>query len=105
MNKIIGLLFILGGVAGVAGVGVASAADEALEAVTANGDRVLLRPSGRWEYVDADKALVAKRVADEHPDNKGMRPAAQQGCLFGIGRCLMPGDKDYNRGTLNPAKR
>jgi hypothetical protein len=47
---------------------------------------------------------TAKVVADQYPENK-LRPMDAQGCLFGIGRCVMPGDKDYNRGTLNPAKR
>lgn len=37
-------------------------------------------------------------------ENQGCPPGSQGG-LFGIGRCVKPGDKDYNRGTLNPAKR
>jgi hypothetical protein len=77
---------------------------ETLEATTAAGEKVRLLPNGRWEYVDAQKAAVAKTVADQYPENK-LRPMDAQGCLFGIGRCIMPGDKDYNRGTLNPAKR
>ena len=63
-----------------------------------------LLPNGRWEYVDAQKAAAAKVVADQYPENR-LRPVEAQGCLFGVGRCVMPGDKDYNRGTLNPAKR
>jgi hypothetical protein len=54
--------------------------------------------------MDAQKAAAAKVVADQYPENK-LRPMDAQGCLFGIGRCIMPGDKDYNRGTLNPTKR
>lgn len=77
---------------------------EAIEATAAGGDRVRLLPNGRWEYVDAKKAAAAKVVADQYPENR-LRPADAQGCLFGIGRCIMPGDKDYNRGTLNPGKR
>jgi hypothetical protein len=77
---------------------------EVLEATTAAGEKVRLLPNGRWEYVDAQKAAAAKTVADQYPENK-LRPMDAQGCLFGIGRCIMPGDKDYNRGTLNPAKR
>jgi hypothetical protein len=77
---------------------------ETLEATTATGERVRLLPNGRWEYMDTQKAAAAKVVADQYPENK-LRPLDAQGCLFGIGRCIMPGDKDYNRGTLNPAKR
>ncbi len=77
---------------------------ETLEATTASGEKVRLLPNGRWEYVDTKKAAAAKVVADQYPENK-LRPMDAQGCLFGVGRCIMPGDKDYNRGTLNPAKR
>jgi len=77
---------------------------ELIEATTASGEKVRLHPNGRWEYVDVQKAAAAKSVADQYPENQ-LRPKAAQGCLFGIGRCIMPGDKDYNRGTLNPAKR
>jgi len=77
---------------------------ELIEATTASGEKVRLHPNGRWEYVDAQKAAAAKVVADQYPENK-LRPMDAQGCLFGIGRCIMPGDKDYNRGTLNPTKR
>ncbi len=80
------------------------AAQELIEATTASGEKVRLHPNGRWEYVDTQKAVAAKAVADQYPENK-LRPMDAQGCLFGIGRCIMPGDKDYNRGTLNPAKR
>lgn len=79
-------------------------AQELIEATTASGEKVRLHPNGRWEYVDTQKAVAAKAVADQYPENQ-LRPQAAQGCLFGIGRCIMPGDKDYNRGTMNPAKR
>lgn len=75
-----------------------------VEATTATGDKVLLHPTGRWEYVDAQKAAAAKSIASRYPENQGCPPGSQGG-LFGIGRCIMPGDKDYNRGTLNPARR
>ena len=77
---------------------------EVIEATTASGEKVRLHPNGRWEYMDAQKAAAAKAVADQYPENK-LRPMDAQGCLFGIGRCIMTGDKDYNRGTMNPAKR
>lgn len=75
-----------------------------IEAVTAAGDRVMLHPSGRWEYVDPDKAAQARKIADTFPENQS-RPVEAQGGLFGIGRTVMPGDKDYNRGSLNPKLR
>lgn len=75
-----------------------------IEATTAAGDRVLLHPDGRWVYVDAKKAETARRVAEQFPENR-TRPLDAQGGLFGIGRTLMPGDKDYNRGSLNPKLR
>ena len=75
-----------------------------IDATTASGEKVRLLPNGRWEYVDVQKAAAAKAVADQYPENR-LRPMDAQGCMFGIGRCVMPGDRDYNRGTLNPAKR
>jgi len=81
-----------------------ASAQELIEATTASGEKVRLHPNGRWEYVDVQKAAAAKTVADQYPENQ-LRPQAAQGCMFGIGRCIMPGDKDYNRGTLNPGKR
>ena len=71
-----------------------------VEATTATGDRVLLHPNGRWEYVDQKKAVAAREVAQKYPENQGCPPGSQGG-LFGVGRCIPPGDKDYNRGSLN----
>lgn len=67
---------------------------------TANGEDILLFPNGRWEYVNTSKAAEAKKVADKFPENK-VCPAGSQGGLFGFGRCIMPGDKDYNRRSLS----
>lgn len=67
---------------------------------TAAGDEVLLFPNGRWEFVNTAKAVEAKKVADQFPENK-VRPEGAQGGLFGIGRYIMPGDKDYNRRSLS----
>ena len=75
-----------------------------VEAVTVNGEKVRLFPNGRWEYVDAAKALAAAQQAAAYPENQ-TRPEGAQGGLFGIGRTVMPGDKDYNRGSLNPKMR
>lgn len=66
----------------------------------ANGEDVLLFPNGRWEYVNTVKAAEAKKVADTFPENK-VCPPGSQGGLFGVGRCIKPGDKDYNRRSLS----
>jgi len=75
-----------------------------LEATTAAGDKVRLYPNGRWEFVDAHKAEAAKKLAETFPENN-VRPADAQGGVFGVGRVLKPGDKDYNRGSLSPKTR
>ena len=67
---------------------------------TAKGEDVLLFPNGRWEYVNTTKAAEAKKVAEQFPENK-LRPEGAQGGVFGIGRYIMPGDKDYNRRSLS----
>jgi len=72
-----------------------------VEAVTVNGEKVRLFPNGRWEYVDVAKAAAAQQAAARYPENR-TRPEGAQGGLFGVGRIIMPGDKDYNRGSLNP---
>lgn len=72
-----------------------------VEAVTATGERVRLLPNGRWEWMDEKKAEFQRSAADA----ERARERSAQGGLLGIGRTLYPGDKDYNRGTLNPAKR
>lgn len=73
-----------------------------IEAMTADGARVKLFPNGRWVFVDAAKARLAEKRAAAYLENK-TRPIEAQGGLFGgVGRLLMPGDKDYNRGSLNP---
>lgn len=79
----------------------ASTPDRApITAKTVNGDEVLLFPNGRWEFVNTTKAAEAKKVAAQFPENQGC-PAGTQGGLFGIGRCIKPGDKDYNRRSLS----
>lgn len=71
-----------------------------IEGTTANGEKVLLYPTGKWEYVNTQKAVEAKKVAAQYPENQ-VRPPEAQGGLFGVGRLIMPGDKDYNRGSLS----
>ncbi|HKY01403.1 MAG TPA: hypothetical protein VJM53_02500 [Burkholderiales bacterium] len=77
-------------------------AEEAIEATTAKGEKVRLLPNGRWEYVNEAKQVEAKKVFESYPENRN--PNAQGG-VFGIGRSINPGDKDYNRGSLNPKTR
>lgn len=77
----------------------ADAPGQELEAVTATGDKVLLHPNGRWEFVDTQKAQAAKEVAKQYPENQGC-PPGWHGGLLGIGRCIPPGDKDFNRGSM-----
>jgi len=72
-----------------------------VEAVTVNGEKVRLFPNGRWEYLDPAKAAAAQQKAAVYPENQ-TRPEGAQGGLFGVGRIIVPGDRDYNRGSLNP---
>lgn len=78
---------------------------EPLEAATVDGEKVRLFPNGRWEFVDPAKAAEARKLAADYPENR-TRPVDAQGVMIGgIGRNVMPGDKDYNRGSLNPKLR
>lgn len=72
----------------------------AIEATTAAGEKVVLHPNGRWEFVDVQKQAEAKKVADQYPENKRCPPGWQGGLVPGFSRCIPPGDKDYNRGSL-----
>ena len=72
-----------------------------LEAVTASGEKVRLFDNGRWEYVDERKAVVQRQAASAEI----ARERSSQGGFMGIGRRIQEGDKDYNRGTLNPKMR
>lgn len=72
-----------------------------IEATTAAGEKVKLHADGRWEYADPVKAEPQKKARAEEEE----RERSAQGGWFGIGRKVYPGDKDYNRGTLNPSRR
>jgi hypothetical protein len=76
-----------------------------LDALTVDGQKVRLFPNGRWEYVDSIKAAEAQQLAAQYPENKTRPVEAQGGYLGGAGRMILPGDKDYNRGSLNPKMR
>ena len=69
-----------------------------LQATTAGGDHVVLHPNGRWQYVDQQKAEEAGKRFAMFPENQ-VCPPGWQGGHFGIGRCIPPGDKDFNRGS------
>jgi hypothetical protein len=82
-----------------------------IETTTPAGEKILLHPDGRWEYADPAKraaspptpaAAPATAAATATPTAAAGRcPPDAQGHLFMIGRCVMPGDKDYNRGSLS----
>ena len=76
------------------------AQDGAIDATTASGEKVRLLPNGRWEYADQKKAETQRAAAQAETT----REQRAQGGLFGLGRKVYEGDKDYNRGTLNPSK-
>lgn len=93
-------LLYCSGLAGVFTGSSAVAQEQPVEATTATGEKVRLFPNGRWEYANEQKA-VAQRQALEV---ESARERAAQGGLLG-GRRIYEGDKDYNRGTLNPKMR
>jgi hypothetical protein len=72
-----------------------------IEATTANGEKVKLFPDGRWEYNDAKKAEPQRKAREAEAE----RERNAQGGWFGFGRKIYEGDKDYNRGSLNPNRR
>ena len=93
--------------------GTAQAQTAVIEATTSAGERVRLLPDGRWEWIEGNKAAlqrsereVAARRQDEQRQAELKRERnAQGGGLLGLGRTVYEGDKDYNRGTLNPKMR
>ena len=76
-------------------------AQSPLEATTASGEKVRLFDNGRWEYADEKRAVVQRKAADIEL----ARERTGQGGFLGFGRRIQEGDKDYNRGTLNPKMR
>jgi len=82
-----------------------------VEATTAGGQKVILHPGGRWDFAGgpqpaatATESKPAQPATATQSASQGC-PPGWQGGLFGIGHCIPPGDKDYNRGTMNPSKR
>lgn len=93
--------------------GTVQAQNPVIDATTSAGERVRLLPDGRWEWVEGNKAALqrsqrelAARLKDEQRQAELKRERnAQGGGLLGLGRTVYEGDKDYNRGTLNPKMR
>ena len=102
MNRLLALLVC-------AAACTAQAQSSVIDATTSTGERVRLMPDGRWEYVEQKKAAVqqeARKKEQEVRDAELKRErGAQGGGLLGFGRTLYEGDKDYNRGSLNPKTR
>ncbi len=69
-----------------------------IEAKIANGESVILHADGKWEFVDTQKAAQAKEIAIKL-DPAANCPPGSQGTFFGFGRCILPGDKDYQTGS------
>ena len=78
----------------------ACAQEQAMEATTSTGEKVKLFSNGRWEYVNEQKAAVQRQAAAAETE----RERSGQGGWLGSRR-IYEGDKDYNRGTLNPKMR
>jgi len=83
-----------------------------VEATTTGGQKVILHPDGRWDFADGPQPGSATATESKPAQPATATQSASQSCppgsqggLFGIGRCIPPGDKDYNRGTMNPSKR
>lgn len=97
VRRVVGILFLI-----ISGLACSYAQEAVLEATTSAGEKVRLLPNGRWEYAEQKKADAQRevyRVQDER------EASAQGGLLPGFGRKIYPGDKDYNRGSLNPKTR
>jgi hypothetical protein len=78
----------------------ADADAEDIVAKTANGDEVILHPNGYWEYVDTQKAAVAKTKVEKIAREEGC-PRGTRASFFGIGRCIPNDDPALKRGSLS----
>lgn len=50
---------------------------EGMQATTANGDRIMLHPNGRWQYVDERKAAEASKAFAQFPEIRDVRSAGR----------------------------
>lgn len=76
----------------------AESSTEDISAKTANGDEVILHPNGYWEYVDAQKAAVAKTKVEAIAREEGC-PRGTRASFFGIGRCIANDDPALKHGS------
>ena len=79
----------------------AFAQEQVIEATTASGEKVRLLPNGRWEFADVQKAAVQRQAVEADL----ARERSSQGGFLGLGRRVYEGDKEFNRGSLNPKLR
>jgi hypothetical protein len=100
MMNILRLIYTLMLLALISSPALAEDTNKDIEAATPNGDKVVLHQNGRWEFVDTQKAQAARKIAEQFPENQ-VCPPGSQGGYFGIGRCIPPGDKDFNRRSLS----
>jgi hypothetical protein len=73
---------------------------EDIVAKTSSGDEVILHPNGYWEYVDTQKAAVAKTKVEKIAREEGC-PRGTRASFFGIGRCIPNDDPALKRGSLS----
>jgi hypothetical protein len=78
----------------------ADADTEDIVAKTASGDEVILHPNGYWEYVDTQKAAVAKTKVEKIAREEGC-PRGTRASFFGLGRCIPNDDPALKRGSLS----
>jgi hypothetical protein len=107
MVTIHALRALAAGAAAALAVGAAHA-QAPIETTTPSGDRILLHPDGRWEYADPAKRAASPKPAAPAPaatTPAAATPVAAGACPPGsqglVGRCIPPGDADYNRGSLS----
>ena len=65
-----------------------------------SGQKYLLLVDGTWK-----KLAMPANTQDKETSNRANRAPQPQGGLFGLGRDIMPGDPEYNRGSMNPKMR
>ncbi|HEY0563190.1 MAG TPA: hypothetical protein VGD04_07675 [Methylophilus sp.] len=72
--------------------------DEDITAKTSSGDEVILHPNGYWEYVDAQKAAVAKTKVEALAREEGC-PKGTRASFLGLGRCIANDDPALKHGS------
>lgn len=94
-------LFILACLASLSEMATAQAADAEdadITAKTSSGDEVILHPNGYWEYVDAQKAAVAKTKVEAFAREEGC-PKGTRASFLGLGRCIANDDPALKHGS------